>query len=68
MLLTLKIRSARKYIQENISILRAEVPEEIKKEIDTQRIIREANKDKNKDGHSSDKMMPMINKRKLHDK
>ena len=64
MLLTLKIRSARKYIQENISILRAEVPEEIKKEIDTQRIIREANKDKNKDGHSSDKMMPIINKKK----
>ena len=54
----------RKFIRDNVSTLRAEVPEEIKKEIDTQRIIREANKDKNKDGHSSDKMMPIINKKK----
>lgn len=58
----------KKFIRDTLSPLRAEVPEEIKKEINTQRIIREANKDKNKDGHSSDKMMPIINKRKLHDK
>lgn len=58
----------KKFIRDTLSPLRAEVPEEIKKEINTQRIIREANKDKNKDGHSSDKMLPIINKRKLHDK
>ena len=56
--------NVKKFIRDNVSTLRAEVPEEIKKEIDTQRIIREANKDKNKDGHSSDKMMPIINKKK----
>jgi hypothetical protein len=54
----------KKFIRDTLSPLRAEVPEEIKKEINTQRIIREANKDKNKDGHSSDKMMPIINKKK----
>ena len=56
------------FIQDNVSTLRAEIPEDIKREIDIQRIVKEANKDKNKDGHSSDKMMPIINKRKLHNK
>jgi hypothetical protein len=57
-----------KFIRDTISPLRAEVPEDIKDEIQTQRIIREANKDKNKDGHSADKILPIILKRKLHDK
>jgi|TARA_B110000305_G_C19374628_1_gene606294 hypothetical protein len=57
-----------KFIRDTLSPLRAEVPNDIQEEVDTQRIIREANKDKNKDGHSSDKILPIILKRKLHDK
>ena len=56
--------NVKKFIRDTLSVLRAEVPEDIKKEINTQRVIREANKDKIKDGHSADKMMPIIKKNK----
>lgn len=57
-----------KFIHDTLSPLRAEVPKDIQEQILSERLIRKANKDRNKDGHSSDKMMPIINKRKLHNK
>jgi hypothetical protein len=57
-----------KFIHDTLSPLRAEVPKDIQEQILSERLIRQANKDKNKDGHSSDKVLPIINKRKLHDK
>lgn len=54
----------KKFIRETLSVLRAEVPKDIQDEVNTQRIIKEANKDNKKDGHSSDKVIPMIIKKK----